>query len=219
MKMAAAEALWESESPAAMSLFTIGNEPELKDVFAIKVPGLLSVLAYNRPQGEVKGIKNLQAEYEQTYGPGNYIPPVAVSYWTFRLMVGAGMAMALLAVVGLFLLLKNRLERTPRYLQVMILAVGLPYLANSTGWMYTEIGRQPWIVFGLQTTQQAVSPNVTVGMLLFSLIGFTIVYGALMAADVYLLVKFAKKGPADDHHPEPADSGAPASTPAGAMLK
>jgi cytochrome d ubiquinol oxidase subunit I len=133
MKMAAAEALWETADPAAMSLFTIGNEAEQRDVFAIRVPGLLSFLAYNRFDGEVKGIKNLQIEYEQTYGPGNYVPPVAVSYWTFRIMVGAGVAMLALAVIGLYLLWRNQLERNSFYLKVMVAAVALPYLANSTG--------------------------------------------------------------------------------------
>lgn len=203
MKMAAAEALWESEDPAAMSLFTIGNEAERRDVFAIKVPGLLSLLAYNRFTGEVKGIKNLQAEYEQTYGPGDYVPPVAVSYWTFRIMVGIGMAMALLALFGLYLMWRNSLERNPLYLRVLIWAVALPYLANSTGWLFTELARQPWIVFGLQKTADAVSPNVSVGMVLFSLIGFTVLYAALMVADLYLLIKFAK-------HESEVPGGAPA---------
>jgi cytochrome bd ubiquinol oxidase subunit I len=194
MKMASAEALWDSADPAAMSLFTIGNEPERKDVFALKVPGLLSFLAYNRFTGEVKGINELQAEYEQTYGPGDYVPPVAISYWTFRIMVGAGMAMALLALLGLYLMGRNRLEQNPLYLQVLVWAVVLPYLANSTGWLFTELARQPWIVFGLQKTADAVSPNVSVGMVLFSLIGFTVLYGVLMVADLYLLLKFAKQG-------------------------
>src|SRR5512143_1267400 len=84
MKMASAEALWDSQDPASFSLITIGNEPERKDVFAIRIPNALSILAYNRPTGEVKGINNLQAEYEQKFGPGNYVPPVAVIYWVFR---------------------------------------------------------------------------------------------------------------------------------------
>jgi cytochrome d ubiquinol oxidase subunit I len=218
MKMAAAEALWESENPAAMSLFTIGNEPELKDVFAIKVPGLLSFLAYNRFSGEVKGIKNLQAEYEQTYGPGNYIPPVAVSYWTFRIMAGAGLVMALLALYGLYLVTREKYEQNPLYLRLLIWAVALPYLASTTGWLFTEIARQPWIVFGLQLTANAVSPNVGAGSLALSLIGFTLVYGGLMAADVYLLVKFGRSGPSgSEGAAEPVE--APAGTPAGAYLK
>ncbi|GIK42485.1 MAG: cytochrome ubiquinol oxidase subunit I [Chloroflexota bacterium] len=217
MKMASAEALWESENPAAMSLFTVGNEPELRDVFAIRVPGLLSFLALNQFEGEVPGIKNLQAEYEQKYGPGDYVPPVAVSYWSFRLMIGAGMGMFLLALYGLYLLLTNKVERQPVYLRLLTWAVVLPYFANSTGWLFTEIARQPWIVFGLQKTADAVSPNVTVGMVLTSLILFTVVYGVLMVADIYLLAKYARMGAGEAGQPGPAESAA--GVPAGAFLK
>jgi cytochrome d ubiquinol oxidase subunit I len=218
MKMAAAEALWESEDPAPMSLLTIGNEPELKDIWAIKVPGLLSFLAYNRFDGLVPGIKNLQAEYEQIYGPGDYIPPVAISYWSFRIMVGAGIVMALLGLYGLYLMLTDRFEDNRRFLWLLIWAVPLPYLANTTGWLFTEIGRQPWIVFGLQLTEEAVSPNVTIGMIWFSLIGFTLIYGALIAADIYLLLKFGKQGPGDSQQEE-EETEAPAGTPASAYAE
>ena len=101
MKMAAAEALWESENPASMSLFTIGDMRNRKDVFAIRIPAALSILTYNRPSGEVKGINNLQAEYEQKYGAGDYVPNVFVTYWTFRAMVGAGFLMLALAAWAL----------------------------------------------------------------------------------------------------------------------
>ena len=205
MKMAAAEALWESQNPAAMSLLTIGNEPERRDVWAIKIPGLLSFLAYNRFAGEVKGIKNLQTEYEQTYGPGDYVPPVAVSYWTFRLMVGAGLVMFALAGLGLYLITRRQEQYPGLYLRLMVWAIGLPYLANTTGWLFTELARQPWIVFGLQKTAAAVSPNVSTGMVLFSLIGFTVVYGALMVVDVYLLAKYAKTNANDSGGEAEAD--------------
>jgi len=195
MKMAAAEALWENADPASMSLFTFGNEPERRDVFAIRIPRLLSLLAYNRLDGEVKGIKNLEAEYEAKYGPGNYAPPIALSYWNFRLMVGSGFLMAFLALLGLYLVLKNQFEGRAWYLRLMPYALFLPYLANTTGWLLTELGRQPWIVFGLMKTDQAVSPTVTAGMVLTSLVTFTLLYGALMVADVYLLAKYARSEP------------------------
>ncbi len=195
MKMAAAEALWETADPAPMSLLTIGNEPERKDVFAIKVPALLSFLAYNRFDGAVPGIKDLQQEYEQTYGSGDYVPPVAVSYWSFRFMVGAGFAMLALVGYGLYVLLREQGQPNRLYLKLLMGAVALPYIANATGWLFTEIARQPWIVFGLQLTADAVSPNVSTGMVLTSLTLFTLLYGVLMAADVYLLLKFARKGP------------------------
>ncbi len=198
MKMAAAEALWNSENPASMSLFTIGNEPERRDVFAIRIPRLLSLLAYNRLDGEVKGINDLEAEYQTKYGPGDYAPPIALSYWNFRFMVGSGFLMAFLALLGLYLVLRNQLEGRTWYLRLMPYALFLPYLANTTGWLLTELGRQPWIVFSLMKTDQAVSPTVSSGMVLISLVIFTLLYGALMAADVYLLVKYARSEPGQE---------------------
>ncbi|KAA3662013.1 MAG: cytochrome ubiquinol oxidase subunit I [Calditrichaeota bacterium] len=194
MKMAAAEALWDNEDPAAMSLFTIGNEKERKDVFAIRVPALLSFLAYNRFDGEVKGINDIQTEYEHLYGPGDYVPPVAISYWTFRIMTGLGFVMFFLLLYGLAKVLKGRLDFAPLYLKIMILAIAIPYLANSTGWIFTEIARQPWAVFGVMRVEDAVSGAVSSGEILFSLIAFTLLYGSLMAATVYLLKKYAMAG-------------------------
>ncbi len=194
MKMAAAEALWDSEDPAALSLFTIGDEKNRKDVFAIKIPGMLSFLAYNKFSGEVKGINDLQREYEQQYGPGNYVPPVAISYWTFRLMVGAGTLMVILAFWGLFKIIKENYHFSPLTGKLFMYSLFLPYIANSTGWIFTEVARQPWVVFGVMLTKDAVSPAVSVGEVLTTLIGFTVVYAALMVADVYLLKKFALGG-------------------------
>ena len=192
MKMAAAEALWNSEDPASFSLFTIGNEQNRSDVFAIRVPDLLSVFAFNSLDGKVQGIDQLQAQYTKQYGPGDYVPPVAITYWSFRLMVGAGMLMILLSLGALFLMLRKRLEKMRWVLWVLPFAIALPYLANSTGWLMTEMGRQPWIVFGVMKTASAVSPNVGWGSVLTSLIVFTLLYGALAVADVYLLQKYAR---------------------------
>jgi len=195
MKMASAEALWQSEDPASFSLITIGNEPERRDVFAIRLPRLLSLLAYNRLDGEVKGINDLQAEYEQKYGPGNYAPPIAVTYWAFRFMVGAGFLMLALALYSLYHVMRNTPWAKFRFLGLLPLAMALPYIANTTGWMMTELGRQPWVVFGLMKTEDAFSPSLTPGVVLVSLVLFTLVYGVLMVADVYLLTRFAKAGP------------------------
>ncbi|MGD8896404.1 MAG: cytochrome ubiquinol oxidase subunit I [Acidobacteriota bacterium] len=202
MKMAAAEALWETADPAPMSLFTWGDEVERKDIFAIKVPGLLSFLAHNRFSGEVEGIRELQAEYEARYGPGDYVPPVKWTYWTFRAMVGAGMVMLLLAAWATWASLKDRLGTSPHLLALLVPAIALPYIANSTGWIFTEIGRAPWIVFGLMRLDQGVSIAVTAGEVLFSLLAFTLVYAALIVADVYLLRKYARAGLKP---PEPAE--------------
>ncbi len=165
MKMAAAEALWETENPAALSLLTIGDEPDRRDVFAIRVSPILTYLVYGTAEGEVQGIKNLQAAYEQRYGPGDYVPPVAVTYWSFRTMVGAGFMLVLLSAVSLYLARSGRARQDPRFLRLLVLAIALPYVANTTGWLVAELGRQPWIVFGLMKTTQGVSATVPVSLL------------------------------------------------------
>ncbi len=206
MKMAAAEGLFESEDPAGLSLITIGDWEQRSEVFSIRIPGALSFLAYNKFDGEVKGIHDLQAEYEQEYGEGkNYIPPVALTYWSFRAMVGAGFLMLGLAALSLYFVARKRLDRARLLLLVMPFAIALPYVANTFGWIMTEVGRQPWIVFGLQRTEDAVSPNVTAGMVATTLVGFSVVYISLIVVDVYLLAKFAKQGPDPDDAGEVAE--------------
>lgn len=193
MKMAAAEALWESEDPASFSLFTIGNEFERKDVFSIRIPAMLSIMAYNRPEGEVKGIRNLQAEYEQTYGADkDYVPPIAINYWSFRIMVGLGFLIVLVALYGTYLNLTNTFEKRRWFLRILPYFIILPYAANTTGWLFTEIGRQPWMVFGLMRIEDAVSPNVAPQAVLLSLTLFSVLFIVLMAVDIYLLNKFGK---------------------------
>jgi cytochrome d ubiquinol oxidase subunit I len=191
MKMAAAEALWDSEDPASMSLFTVGDTRNRRDVFAIRVPALLSILSFNQAAGEVKGINELQAMYEEQFGPGNYVPNVFVLYWSFRAMVGAGMLMLVLALWALLRALRDRVHPPSWVLRLVPFALLLPYVANTTGWLMTEIGRYPWLVFGVLRLEQGVSP-VPAGQVLASLIIFTLVYGALMVADVYLLAKYAR---------------------------
>jgi cytochrome d ubiquinol oxidase subunit I len=213
MKMASAEALWTSANPASMSLFTWGNEPERKDVFALRVPGLLSFLAHNRFAGEVKGIRDLEAEYEQRFGPGSYVPPIKWTYWTFRAMVGAGMLMLAFASWAFVAQLRDRVETERRLLGLLVPAIALPYVANSSGWIFTEIGRAPWVVFGLMRIEDGVSPAVTAGEVLFTLLTFTLLYAALMAADAFLLTKFAREGlSGHDEAPPPRAAGTAAAS-------
>ncbi|MBN1887709.1 MAG: cytochrome ubiquinol oxidase subunit I [Thermoflexales bacterium] len=200
MKMAAAEALWEDADPAGLSLLTISDEQTRQDIVDIRVPRALSLLAYNRLDGKVRGVNSIEAEYQQSYGPGNYAPPVFLTYWSFRVMVGAGVALIALALAGLYVSVKNRFERTAWLLRLLPWAVALPYMANSAGWLMTELGRQPWVVFGLMKTADAVSPTVSPGMVLFSLVSFSLLYAALMAANVYLMLKYAKGGPPGEGH-------------------
>ncbi|NDJ79117.1 MAG: cytochrome ubiquinol oxidase subunit I, partial [Chloroflexi bacterium] len=199
MKMAAAEGLFDSEDPAALSLITIGDWEQREEVFSIRIPAALSLLSYNRFDGEVQGINDLQDDYEDEYGADeNYIPPVAATYWSFRAMVGAGFAMLGLAGFGMYLIYRDKLTENRRFLRLLPFAIALPYIANTAGWMMTELGRQPWIVFGLQRVEDAVSPNVSTGMVAASLVMFVAIYGVLMFADVYLLAKFGKAGPVEE---------------------
>ena len=198
MKMAAAEALWESADPAPFSVFSVMDQAGGRNVVDIRIPRVLSLLSYNRLDGEVRGILDLQAEYEAKYGSGYYVPSVFMAYWTFRVMVGAGFLMFFLAAYALYWVMRNRPLGQVKFLGVFGAAMALPYLANTAGWLLTEMGRQPWVVYGYMKTADAVSPTLTAGMVLTSLIGFTLVYAVLMAADVYLLAKYAKAGPAPE---------------------
>ena len=195
MKMAAAEALWETENPAGLSLFSLIDEAGGRNTFEIKLPYALSFLAYNRFEGEVKGIHELQAQFEKDHGAGDYVPSVRLCYWSFRLMIGAGLAMGLLALVAVYFSFRRSVPFERLFLALLPPAIALPYLANSTGWILTEMGRQPWIVYGLMKTSQGGSPAVSAGEALFALIAFTVLYGSLMVVDIYLLRKFAITGP------------------------
>jgi cytochrome d ubiquinol oxidase subunit I len=194
MKMAAAEALFESEDPAGLSLITITDLSERDEVFSIRIPSVLSLLAYNRFSGEVKGINDLQAQFEQQYGEDDYVPPVMVTYLSFRAMVGAGFLMAALAIFAVFIVYKKSFQPRAWIWKGFVWAIALPYLANTTGWLMTELGRSPWVVYGLMKIKDAVSPTVGAGSMLISLIGFTVIYAVLMVADIYLLRKFARAG-------------------------
>jgi cytochrome d ubiquinol oxidase subunit I len=141
-------------------------------------------------------MNELQAEYEAQYGPGNYIPPAVIPYWSFRAMVGAGFVMVALAIYALFIVMGEMFERRTLALKILIWAIALPYIANTAGWLLTEVGRFPWVVFGLVKLEDGVSATVSSGMLLLSLIGYVLVYGVLIVATVYLLRKYAIAGPA-----------------------
>lgn len=199
MKAASAEALYETEDPASLSLFSLIDEEARKETFAIRLPGMTSFLLYMKPEGEARGINDLQAEYEELYGPGNYIPPVTLNFWSFRAMVGAGMLMLLFAALAMFFIIRGKVATAPKlFLKVLIPTLLMPYLANTAGWLLTETGRQPWLVFGLLKTETGITPSLTQVDLGLSLAVFTLVYGVLLLADVYLLYKYARKGPSEE---------------------
>ncbi|WP_251424251.1 cytochrome ubiquinol oxidase subunit I [Veillonella agrestimuris] len=196
MKMAAMEALWETQDPAPFSLVATIDEKGQKNTSAIEIPGGLSFLTQNSfTSGKVEGIKDLQAKAEMEYGPGNYIPDVTSIFWTFRIMVAAGCLMLLVAFIGLVMNAKDKLVENKTLLTVIFWMLPLPYIAQSTGWFVAEAGRQPWLVYGLQTTAAGVSKAVTAPEILTTIIGFTAIYVVAAIAAIYLAVEHIKKGP------------------------
>lgn len=194
MKIAASEALVETEDPAAFSVLTIIDQTTLEKKVDIRLPYALSLLAYNKPSGEVKGITELTASMEAEHGPGNYVPSIFITYWSFRVMVGIGTLIFLLFAYALFRYFKKNLDIKPKWRWLIGVVILMPYVANTFGWLLTEMGRQPWIVYGKLKTAEAVSPTLTPGMVLATLIGFTLIYGVLMVVDVWLLMKYARAG-------------------------
>lgn len=192
MKMAAAEAAWETENPAPFNVIAFTNVKNEKNDFEISIPKLLSFMSYGKFEGAVSGIKELQAQYVKEYGPGNYIPPVAVSFWSFRAMIGAGILMLLIIVLAGFYLFRNKLNEKSWLLKLILYMIPLPFICNSAGWILTEMGRQPWIVNKVLKVTDGVSKSVKPEFVIISLIGFGLVYGILFIADMYLMVKFVK---------------------------
>jgi cytochrome bd ubiquinol oxidase subunit I len=214
MKMAAAEALCSTQKHAGFSLFAFGSiNSSCTEVKSFEIPGLLSFMATDHPQGTVKGVNDIQAEDVAKYGPGDYIPSLPVTYWSFRLMIGLGMLSVLVALVGFWLTRRGRNPTSPWFRRAAIGAAITPFLANSFGWIFTELGRQPWVVVpnptGLDAvrllTKDGVSPSVGLATVLISLIAFTVVYGFLAVIELTLFLRYAKAGPA--HDPIPSDPG------------
>jgi cytochrome bd ubiquinol oxidase subunit I len=173
-------------------------------LFSVRVPGLLSYLGKGDFDAEIEGVNNIQAAYEAKYGPGSYTPNIPLTYWTFRLMMGVGMSSALAALWVLWAFKKGRMPKSRWCGRLALLLPLTPLLGNSFGWIFTEMGRQPWIVFGLMPTSAGVSPGVSATEVLISLIGFTLVYGFLAVVEVKLLLKTIGSG-----LPElPPDNGA-----------
>ena len=191
-KLAAMESHWESQTGAPMWLFLIPDEKNERNLVELgRIPGALSMLAYHSFQAPVKGLKDF---------PKDERPPVTLTFVAFRTMVGLGFLFALLTVVAWFK--RNKLLESPGFLKVMLYAIPLPYIALQAGWIVTEVGRQPWIVYGLMKTRDAVSP-IAASQVGVSLGAFILVYSLLGAAAFYLMIRYARLGP----QPLPAAAG------------
>ncbi len=211
MKLAAAENLRTTETGAPFSLVTLwdmnGNE-----IFTIQVPDLLSILATNDPNGQVQGIDNLQAAYTSQYGAlfgdVNFSPIVPVTFWSFRLMIGAGSLAALAALWFLWRMRRGRVPGRGAVAVAFVLPL-LPLVANSFAWLFTEMGRQPWIVQGQKLTSSAVSPSVSSLDVAITVVGFTLLYGVLAVVEVGLLAKRIRGPLAAEAEPGDADHATP----------
>jgi len=195
MKMAAAEALYDTAGPAPFSIFTLGTLDGSEPVLEITIPSGLSLLSTHSLDGEVQGINDLQAQYEQEFGPGDYRPNIPMAYWNFRIMMGAGFLGVLIALWMLWVTRKERIPESKWFPRVALLGIITPLVGASTGWIFTEMGRQPWVVFSLMLTENGVSPTVTSTQVLISMVVFTLLYGALAVVEVGLLMRAVKIGP------------------------
>lgn len=195
MKMAAANSLWETSQPAPLNLIAVPNEKEKRNDFAVSIPGVESFMMTNDFNARVEGMNDLQNAAQSAYGAGSYIPPVSVVFWSFRIMLGFGSL--LLAICLLALLIGFAGESSfPRWLlQLMVIAIPFPFITNIAGWSMAEVGRQPWIVYGLQRVDQAVSLAVPASSVVLSLAVFCVLFTVLAVINIVLMARIAGHGP------------------------
>lgn len=195
MKMAAAEALWDTTKGADFSLFAYGDVSKGQNKIDVGVPGGLSALAHNDANSTVEGINDVNASEQARYGPGDYRPVIPLAYWSFRLMVGLGVVLTAFCMVGLWFTRRGGLLQHRRFLLWSVPVMCLPFAANSIGWIFTETARQPWVVYGILRTRDAVSPTVPAGSVLTTLVGFTALYAVLAVIEFRLMYRYAAAGP------------------------
>jgi cytochrome bd ubiquinol oxidase subunit I len=197
MKIAASEAQWNTCQPCGFSLFQIGgfSAQNPNPSFSITIPDLLSWMGTGSFDGKVQGLNQLQAQEQQQYGPGNYMPRVELMYWSMRVMAVLGVFMFLVSAVGAWLYRKRRLEQARWFLWTAVVTIAAPYVAATFGWILTEMGRQPWIVQGLLKTSQAVSPNLGTATIAASLAVFVLLYATLGVVDFVLMRRYARIDP------------------------
>ncbi len=195
LKVAAMEGHWESETPASFSVVAVIDQDNQRNTFDLKVPKFLSFLLFNDFQTGFPGLIELQEEERAKYGPGDYIPPVTISYWSSRTMIGIGLLMILVAGLAVWWSWKDKIEDRRWFLKFLIPAGLLPTAASIAGWLVAETGRWPWIVHGLQRIQDAVSPSITPGNIIFSMTTFLVLYTVLGTAGVALMLKYGTSDP------------------------
>ena len=202
-KMAAAEGLCHTEAGAPFTVAAFGD----CDGGVTRIgsaPYVYSFLATNDPNAKVTGLADAQAMYEERYGAGvDYTPDVMTTFWSFRLMIGLGMLSLLIGAIGLWLTRGDRLITSPRLGRIALWTLPLPFLASTFGWIFTEIGRQPWVVVPnladpvsqvFMLTSSGVSTVVSSGTVLASMALFTLLYAALGVVWFVLVRRYVREG-------------------------
>ncbi len=217
MKMASAESLCHTETDPDFSILTVGTHNNCDSVtHLIEVPYVLPFLAESRFSGvTLEGVNDLQQSYEQKFGPGDYRPNLFVTYWAFRAMIGLLLVPVAFALAALWLTRRGRIADQRWFSRFALITLPTPFLANSAGWIFTEMGRQPWVVVPNPTGDQVVRMTVqegvsghSAGMVVLSLSIFTLLYGALGVIWFWLLRRYVVEGPLE-HDSEPVPPRAP----------
>ncbi|MAL97080.1 cytochrome ubiquinol oxidase subunit I [Hydrocarboniclastica marina] len=185
VKVAAMEGNWETGTRVPLLLFALPDQDAQTNHFEVGIPGLASLILTHDMDGEVPGLDLVPAQER---------PPVAVVFWSFRVMVGLGVLMIAFAVTGLVLRRGGRYATTRWFLQGLRLMALTPFIAVLAGWFVTEVGRMPWLVYGLMTQAEGVTPSLTGGMALFTLVGYISVYALVFSAGVYYLMRVLHDG-------------------------
>ncbi|MFO7858872.1 MAG: cytochrome ubiquinol oxidase subunit I, partial [Ectothiorhodospiraceae bacterium] len=199
-KVAAMEGVWETERGAPLLLFALPSASDETNYWEVGIPGLASYILTHEFDGEVQGLKEWAPEDR---------PPVGIVFWSFRVMVGIGVLMIALALTGLVQRLRGRLFESPRLLRAFTFMIPAPFIAVLAGWFVTDIGRQPYLIYGTLRTAEGLTPSITGGMALFSLIGFIVVYAVIFTAGLYYLLRIIQAGPEASEATVDEDEGRP----------
>lgn len=190
VKVAAMEGNWERREGAPLLLFALPDQDAQNNRFELGIPKLASLILTHELDGEIPGIADVPREEQ---------PPVAIVFWSFRIMIAIGMLMIAFALYGFYLRLRGRLYDNRFFLRGLSWMIGLPFVAVLAGWFVTEVGRAPWLVHELMDHAAGLTPSLTGGMALFTLIGYIVVYAVVFSAGLYYLTRIVRAGMEEPH--------------------
>ena len=197
-KVAAIESHWETASRVPLILFTIPDETNETNRYTLEIPVLGSLILAHNPNAVIKGLKDWPAQDR---------PPVAIPFFAFRIMVGIGVIMLAFVVVSWWLRFKGRLFETPWFFRACQIIAPFGFVAVVAGWTTTEVGRQPWTVYGLLRTADSVSPSLTGADVLISLAGYIVAYLIMFPAGLLIMARLVRRGPIDTLGDSPVEGG------------